>query len=316
MIGLALLLSGVAFAADQATLTGKVSRNVSVGGRNVSSVSKGELADVVQEVAQRYATTEVLVADGDDSGFTTDAGSIGVRVDPAATTERTLAVGRTGSLPSRWWSWLGSFGANRRSELALSVDRAAVDRLVAEKGAKGGDPPVEAAIQLDTKGKLVGVAGKAGRGIDAGLLADDLRQAANRGTPISVKARRGGLAPRFDKADADALAKRAEALVAKPLPLAAEGTTSSLSSQTLRSLLSSSPGPAELELRVDEAAAAAAAEKALSKAGTQPVEPTFTIGVDKAITLVPGAAGRPCCGPEAGKTSPAPSSSAPTGPSP
>ena len=240
-IGLALLLSVVAFAADQVAHTGKVSRNVSVGGRNVSSASTGDLADVVQEVAQRYATTEVLVTDEEDTGFTTDAGSIGVRVDPGATAERTLAVGRSGSLPGRWWSWLGSFGSTRRSELALTVDRGAVDRLVTDKGAKGGNPPTEAAIQLDKKGKFVGVAGKAGKGIEAGRLADDLREAANRGTPIKVKARRGGLAPRFDKAEADALATRAEALVAKPLPLAAEGTTSSLSSDTLRSLLSSTP---------------------------------------------------------------------------
>ncbi|MEO5679612.1 MAG: VanW family protein [Acidimicrobiales bacterium] len=301
-IGLALLLSAVAFAADQAAHTGKVGRNVSVGGRNVSSASKGELADVLQEVAQRYATTEVLVVDEDETGFTTDAGSIGVRVDPGATAERTLAVGRAGSLPDRWWSWLGSFGSSRRSDLALSVDRGAVDRLVADKGGKGGNPPTEAAIELDKKGKFVGVAGKAGQGIDAGRLADDLRDAANRGTPIKVKARRGGLAPRFDQAVADALAKRAEALVAKPLPLVAEGTTSSLSSDTLRSLLSSAPGPAQLELRVDEEAAAAAAEKALSRAGTQPVEPTFEIEDDKAITLVPGASGRACCGPEAGTT--------------
>ena len=75
-----------------------------------------------------------------------------------------------------------------------------------------------------------------------------------------------------------------------------------MSSDTLRSLLSSTPGPAELELRVDEPAAAAAADKALSKAGTQPVEPTFKIEGDTAITLVPAAAGRACCGPEAGKT--------------
>lgn len=40
------------------------------------------------------STTEVLVADEDDTGFTTDAGSIGVRVDAGATAERTLAVGR------------------------------------------------------------------------------------------------------------------------------------------------------------------------------------------------------------------------------
>ena len=300
-LGLVLLLSVAAFAADQVTHSGRVSRSVSVGGRNVSSASKQELAEILREVDQRYATTEVQVADEEDEGFTTDAGTIGLRIDPAATEEQVLAVGRRGSLPSRWWSWLGSFGSTRRSELALSVDRPAVEKLVIEKGRKGEDPPVEAAIQLDRTGKFVGVAGKAGRGIDAGELADDLRKAAEQGTPIKVKARRGGLAPRFSKADADALAKEAEALAATPLPLVSEEVTGSLSVGTLRGLLSSVAGVTQLELRVDEAEAAAAAEKSLAKAGSQAVEPTFKIEANNVPVLVPGSTGRGCCGPEAGK---------------
>jgi len=300
-LGLLLFLSVAAFAADQTLHSGRVARGVSVGGRTVSSSTKQELAEVLREVDQRYATTEVLVADEEDEGFTTDAGTIGLRVDPAATEKQVLAVGRRGSLPSRWWSWLGSFGSPRRSELALSVDRPAVERLVIEKGRKGEDPPVEPGIQLDRTGKFFGVAGKAGRGIDAGELADDLRKAAEEGTPIKVKARRGGLAPRFSKADADALAKQAEALVATPLPLVAEEITGSLSVGTLRGLLSSIAGATQLELRVDEAEAVAAAEKSLAKAGSQAVEPTFKIEADNVPVLVPGAAGRGCCGPEAGK---------------
>jgi len=300
---LILLLTGVAFAFDQAVTAGKVARNVSVGGRNVSSASKAGLADILAEVDRRYASTEVLVADTEQAGdsFTTDAGTIGLRVDPVATAAEVMAVGRTGSLPGRWWSWLNSFRSTRRSDLALSVDRAAVARVVVDKGKKGEDPPTEASIDLDRSGRFVGLAGKAGQGIDPTELADDLLKAAKRGTPIKVNVRRGGLGPRFSKADAEALARKAEALVARPLPLMAEGTTANLSVGTLRSLLSSAPGPKELELRVDEAAAAISAEKALSKAGNPPVEPTFTIEANNAIVLVPGTSGRGCCGPDAGK---------------
>ena len=300
-LGIFLFVSFLAFLADQAAHSGQVARNVSVGGRNVSSISRTELEEVLQEVDQRYATTEVLVADGAGDGFATDAGSIGLRVDPVATGEQVMRVGRSGSLPGRWWSWVTSFGSSRRSELALSVDGAAVERLVADKGKKGEDPPTEASIRLDKSGKFVGVAGRAGEGIDATELADDLRKAAAQGTPIRVKARRGGLSPRFSKADADALARKAEGLVAKPLPLVADSTTGLISIGTLRTVLFSVPGPTSLELRVDEVEATAAAEKALAKAGTPPVEPTFKVEADGAITLVPGNPGRGCCGPEAGK---------------
>jgi vancomycin resistance protein YoaR len=281
--------------------SGQVSRNVRVGGRNVSSASRSRLVEVLKEVDQRYATTEVLVAGEKDDDFATDAGSIGLRVDPTATAEQVMTVGRQGWLPGRWWSWISSFGSTRRSELALSVDRPAVERLVAEKGNKGENPPTEASIEIDKSGKFVGVAGKAGEGIDAGELAKDLRKAAEQGTPIKVKARRGGISPRFTKADADALAQRAEALVTKPLPLVAEADTGSLSIGVLRSLLSSTPGDTALELQVDKRKAATAGEKALSKAGSDVVEPTFKVEGNNVLTLVPGRPGRGCCGPEAGE---------------
>ena len=313
-LGIILLLTGVAFAADQARNGGKVARNVSVGGRNVSSASRAELGVVLAEVDRRYATTQVVV--GEKDGFSTDAGTIGLRVDPAATADRVMAVGRQGSPPGRWWSWLGSFRSTRTAKMALSVDREAVSRLVAEQGRQGSNPPAEASIQLDKQGHFVGVAGQPGDGLDAAALADDLLKAANQGTPIKVRARPGRLSPRFTKADADALAERAEQLVAKPLPLAAETATASLSRSTLRSLLSSAPSGTALELRVDEAAAAAAAEDALAAVVPGPVEPTFKIETNNTITFVPGAPGRGCCGPEAGRAVAAAVLQRPPGPVP
>ncbi len=132
-----------------------MARNVSVGGQNVSSATPAQLVTALAEVDRRYSTTEVVV--GGTDGFSTDAGSIGLRVDSVATVERVMAAGRQGSLPGRWWSWLGSFRSTRPADLALSVDRDAVTRVVAEKGRKGDDPPVEASIQVDKQGRFVGV---------------------------------------------------------------------------------------------------------------------------------------------------------------
>ena len=301
VVGFVLLVSAAAFAADDRSHAGRVSRNVTVSGRDVSNATRDELAQVLSDIDRRYATTPVVVADKRGGGFTTDAGTIGLRIDPAVTAEQVIAVGRRGSLPDRWWSWLESFRSPRRSELTLAIDRTAVQRQVAEKGMKGADPATEASIRLDETGKFVGVAGTAGEGTDPARLADDLLEAASRGGPIRVEGQRGPLAPRFTKADADALAQKAEALVAAPLPLVAEGTTGTVPPATLRTLLSSVPGPTQLELRVDEAAAATAAEKALARASAPPVEPTFKVEANDVVTLVPGGPGRACCGPEAGK---------------
>ena len=302
LVGFVLLVSAAAFAADDRSHAGRVSRNVTVSGRDVSSSTSAELAQVLSDIDRRYATTPVVVADERGGGFTTDAGTIGLRIDPAATADQVMAVGRRGSLPGRWRSWLGSFRSPRRAELTLAIDRVAVQRQVADKGMKGADAPAEASIRLDETGKLAGVAGTTGAGTDPARLADDLLEAARRGGPIRVEVRRGPLAPRFTKADADALAQRAEMLVAEPLPLVAEATSGAVPPATLRTLLSSVPGPTQLELRVDEAAAATAAEKALAGAGAPPAEPTFKVEGNDVVTLVPGSPGRACCGPETGRT--------------
>ena len=218
--GFLLILSGIAFGLDEAGHSGKVARNVEVGGRDVSGFSKASLATVLAEVDRRYATTEVKIdVDGSGNGaFKTDAGKIGLRVDPIATSSKVLRTGRTGSLPSRWTDWMLGFSRNRRSELALSVDRPALDALVAERGQGGDNPPEEARIAVGKKGRFVGLPGKSGQGIDGDELAKDLPAAAEKGTPIHVVAKRGEIKPRFTEKDAEDAAARAEDLVAAKLP--------------------------------------------------------------------------------------------------
>jgi vancomycin resistance protein YoaR len=299
--GFVVLLSAVAFVAEERANSRKVVRNVTLAGRNVSLASSTTLNQVIAELDRSYAATEVTVEDTGGGRFVTQAGTIGLRVNQAATATELMEVGRRGSMPRRWWSWLGSFTRARHGHLSLSIDQAAVAGVVAQHASTTQTAPVEASIQLDQSGKFVGVAGKAGQGIDPNQLADAVEAAAQSGAPIKVKVRRSPVEPRFTKADADALAKRAEELVAQPRKLVAEGTKATLATNTRRGLLTSAAGPAGLELRVDEAAAAAAAEKALAAAGTRPVEPTFRVEANNTLTPVPGAPGRGCCGPDTGK---------------
>jgi vancomycin resistance protein YoaR len=300
--GLLLVLSGAAFGVDELRHSGKVARNVQVGGREVSGYSKERLAAVLAEVDRRYATTEVKIdVDGSGNGaFQTDAGQIGLRVDPVATSTKVMHTGRSGSLPSRWMDWLLGFTRARRSELALSVDRRALDTLVAERGKAGDNPPEEARITVGKKGKFVGLAGKSGQGINADELAKDLPVAAEKGTPIRLTAKRGEIKPRFTEKDAEDAAGRAEALVADKLPLVVENTTGSLGSGTLRTLLASTPGRDRLDLVVDEKKAGEAVAAALSSAGSQPKEPSFSIDGTGHPVLVPGTSGKACCGPDTG----------------
>ena len=300
ILGFVLVLSGVAFGLDEAHHRDKVASHVSVGGRDVSGFSMAELTDVLLEVDRRYSSTEVRIdVDGADS-FQTDAGKMGLRVDPVATSAKVIETGRTGSLPTRWLAWLRGFVEDRRSELALSIDRPALDALVAERSQTGDNPPEEARIAVGRRGKFVGLPGKPGQGIDGDELARDLPVAAEKGTPIRVKAKRGEIKPRFSEKDAEDAAERAEALVATKLPLVVETTTGSLNAAAMRPLLSSVPGRDRLELVVDEKKAGEAATAALSGAGSPAKEPSFSLDPAGNPVLVPGSNGKVCCGPQAG----------------
>jgi vancomycin resistance protein YoaR len=302
--GLVMVLVLIAFRADEAAHHGRVARNVTVGGLDVSGYSPSRLAGALEEVDRRHATTVIVIAVDDGETISTDAGHVGLRVNPAATSANVLAVGRAGSGPARWMSWLRGFASTRTADIAVSVDRPVLDAAVAGWSERTQQPMVEARIGIGTRGRFdgrfVGLPGQPGRGLRADGLERDLAAAAGRGAPVKVTAVRDALQPRFSEADAEEAAARAEVLVAVNLPLVVETTTASLSSAAMRPLVTSRPGRDRLELVVDETKAAEVAAGALRDAGPAPKEPTFNIGADGIPVLVPGARGKVCCSPAAG----------------
>lgn len=292
------VLVAAAWALDTNRSDGKVARNVTVAGKDVSGLDRAGLTDVLAGVAQAYASQPLQVT-APGGGFTIQPAEIGLAVDQAATVDAVLDVGRTGNPVTRITGWLASFAGDRKPAVRLAVDRAAVYRVVAERD-QGRTPPTEPTVTAE-KGRLVAVEGVPGRGIDPAAVLDALSQAgAGAGdAPIQVEVERGPVPPRFDVVDATRLVEAGEAATEKGLAVTVDGQPGEVPGAELRSWLRSVTDGAGLRLAVDTVRATDELAELLPDLGTPAVETSFTV-VDKVPQIVPGTPGKACCAPDAG----------------
>ena len=285
-----------AWALDTRRSDGKVARNVSVAGRDVSGLGPAKLADVIAEVARNYGARPIQV-EAPDGGFALEPGEIGLTVDEPATIAAVLDAGRTGDPVTRITGWVASFLKDRTPDVRLHVDRAAVYRVVARRDT-GRTPPVEPTVKAE-KSHLVAVDGIPGLGIDPASVLDALPDAAAGGVPVRVRVQRGAVPPRFDVVDAERLVAAGEAATEKALAVTVDGAAGEVPAPKLRSWLRSVADDTGLRLAVDTVRATSDLAAVLPDAGTPAVETGFTV-VDGVPQIVPGAPGTACCAPDAG----------------
>ncbi|HEX2258780.1 MAG TPA: VanW family protein [Actinomycetota bacterium] len=295
----ALLIGGLAaaYALDDPE-EGRVGRNVTVAGRPVGGMSEEQLAGVVQQVAARFADARVEVK-APGGGFTTDTRAMGVAVQVEPTVEAAMGFDRRGSALDRFGSWLRSFLGARPAPLRLSVDAAAVHKVVSSQDPGPRRPPREPTIR-EQDGRLRALEGAPGNGIDPADVIDKLPDAASRGLPITVEVDRGSVDPRFSMDDAARLAREGEELTASGLDVKAASQEATVPPATLRSWLRSMPTDAGLQLTVDAPAAAADLSKLLTKTDPPPKDASFTVVGDQ-VSIVPGQPGLGCCADAAGE---------------
>ena len=100
------------WAIDSARFEGKVARNVSVSGYDVSGLSPTELSVVLQDISSTYSSTPVIIKTPDGEVETT-AGAVGITIDPLASAELILQVG-DGSLVTEPFRWIKSLFTDDR----------------------------------------------------------------------------------------------------------------------------------------------------------------------------------------------------------
>ena len=285
-----------AWAVDVRASDGEVLRNVALAGRDVSGMTRAEVAAVVSGVAGAYAGAPIEV-DAGGGRFSLAAADIGLTVDQAATVEAVLALGRDGNPAGRVRDWLASFVRPRKAPVEVRADEAAVHRVVAAADV-GRTPPTEPSVR-PVEGGLEVVKGAPGLGVDPAAVIDALPDAARGGIPIKVRVRRGPVPPRVPMAEARRLAAVAEEVTRAPLAVTVDGHQGTVAASKVRSWLRSAPVDAGLRIAVDQDRAAAEVGEVLADVGTPPVDASFTV-VDGVPQIVPGRPGTACCGVDAG----------------
>lgn len=294
------VLACAAWAID--TSFGGVPRNVRLAGTSIGGRSEDELLTRVQDVADDLAHTPVEITSR-DATYRTTASEIGLTVDPERTAARALHVGAEDFVLVRPFEWMASFLTPRDAPLGLRINEEQVTTKLIELEGDARTPPIEPALKL-VDGALQVVAGKDGRGIDAGRVRSALSVAAASWVPgetIKIQVARGPVPPLGSPTEARAAASAAESLVGHPITLTTPSGDRELSSRVLRgwvALKSSSDGMVSPVL--DPAKVAAGVRAAFADVQGHPVDATFSV-VDGVPVIRPGEPGKVCCGADAAK---------------
>lgn len=295
-IGIPFLVLAVlvtAWAIDTSRGSGKVPRNVSVAGRDVSRMAEDELARTVDDVARSYEATPVEVRTGEKT-YRIPAGQLGLRLDVDTTIDAALEIGDDTMVLARPFAWLGSLVSDRKAPLTFTVDDTALAAGLAslEKDANPSEPSL-----VPGPSGLAIVSGSPGRTVDpSGVREQLLRRARSGEKPIIVNAKLIAEDPVVSDADARALAERINTGTASGLEIVADDLKATIPAPTVRGWLGSEIADGAMQVTLDETAAMEAIVKALPEA-TKPKDATITL-VNGAVQITPSREGRTCCAPD------------------
>jgi vancomycin resistance protein YoaR len=285
-----------AWSIDTSRHRGRVDRNVDLAGIPVGGMRRGQLANVVGDVARRYQTASVYVV-APKGSFVADADELGVALEQQRTVDATFAVGRHGGFLHELGSWARGVLRHRRAPVQVTVSEPAVYRLVPARDPGPQTPADEPTIKQEGD-RLVAVEGKAGKGIDPAEVIEKLPEAARKGTPITVRVHRGAVQPRFEIADAQKVADQAAQLTRSPLKVKAGAQEGTVTVRMLRSWLRAEARDDGLALAVKPKESAKDLGTLLPNAGTPATETSFNV-VGGVPQIIPGKPGTACCATEA-----------------
>ncbi len=283
----------IAWVVDTSASGGKVQRNVTLAGRDVSRLSEDDLPMIVDEVAEDHASTPVRIVTP-AATYETTAGAIGLSVAREATVEEVLDVGRTGAFPVRPFSWLGGFVTPRTAPLQFSVNAETVRSTLIELEGDDRTAPIEPSIAATDDG-FDAVPGTPGRGLNAEDIARRLPDAAAAGTtPIVLSVAPGAVAPRFADSLGEEIAEAAEEATDEPLSIAVAGVAAPVAPEQLRTWLTATTTDDGLVLAPDPVVVLRDLRALITELEGAPVDASFTV-VGGQVRLIAGSDGLICC---------------------
>ena len=222
------------WAIDSARFEGKVARNVSVSGYDVSGLSPTELSVVLQDISSTYSLTPVIIKTPDEEVETT-AGAVGITIDPLASAELILQVG-DGSLVTEPFRWIKSLFTDRSSNvvvyLSSGLNQELISTIVSEQPV-----PIEPKWKVE-EGMVVSLPGIPAKAFNLDTIQDDVLEAARAGkNPIEVNVRTREIMPDLTDSEAKDFAQLVNDLTDDGLAVSVGSRTYNFTSQEIRDWL-------------------------------------------------------------------------------
>ncbi len=286
---------------DTARTRGKVQRNVTLAGADVSGLTTAELQAQVNDLAVRFAATPVQVTATSPDGSETrrldvTAAAAGLVVDQAATVTQTLSANRDDGVP--FVSWLRSFGGRAEITPVVRLVEPKAEETASGFAAASHADVVEPVIQRTDSG-LAAVPGAVGVDLDPAAVIDALRPVGYTTAPVAVQVPLKQTPPTHDVATLQSYVDEVNQLTSAPLTLTAGSASVDVGPETLRSWVRV-PDPGQLELQLDDTAVSQQVAELLAAANTDPVDATVALQGDPLQPVISGGAeGSACCAPEA-----------------
>ncbi len=282
------------------TSAGRVPRNVSLAGVDVSRMSESKLATRVAALAEDHRSTPVeIVSEG--RTYTTDAAAVGLRVDEGPTVEAALDVDDGTAAPLKPFAWMRSFFAEREVDLRFKINVDQAQSTITALEGEHRTAPTEPSFEL-VEGALAVVPGEDGHGIDADDLSERLAEAAAEarpGEPIRVEVPQVTIEPTISDEEAEAALADAEALVAEPIVVETPAGSRTIEPDAMRGwprLELDADGMAQVTLAPD--AVDATLRRAFADIEGAPKPARITLSGDGRPVVIADEPGLVCCSPE------------------
>jgi vancomycin resistance protein YoaR len=287
---LVIILFLAAWAIDSSSASGKVPRNTTLAGRDVSKFGEDDLAATVADVAEEYSTAQVQVRT-DDKTYKVPASDLGLMLDEDATVKAALDLDSSKSLPSRPIAWASSFLDERTVPLTFLVDH---DQLKAGLAKLAGNAkPTEPSIVATGDGFGI-VSGSDGTTIDTDGVGAQLQKRAESGDlPLVVDAEAVAEAPKVTDDAAKALAAQLTTGTANGLQVTSGATKVALPAATTRAWLSSQVQDGKIVATIDDKKALADLTATLPD--STKAKDAQVILENGAPKIIPSTDGTTCC---------------------
>jgi vancomycin resistance protein YoaR len=290
-VAVVLLLLGAGWAVEQVAYSGEVLPGVKIEGARIEGKSERDAADEIARLATGLESTPLQTRAGDHT-FTLEPAAVGLHIDAEKTARDAVRSGRDGNLLARV---SGTAMRRLRADevpLIVSYDDGRLDDVLALWSAQVDEGIVEGALEFDGTSVVV-VEPRGGTGIQRdeakARIVDALSQTAR---PQQIELPVGEVRPKVDRAQVDAAAARARALLASNVEIRAATARAVLSPAQLASMLGTKITKSGLDLTLDEAALRAAVGSNLAAYEKAPVDATFAITEQNTVSVVPSQDGR------------------------